>query len=64
MIKEWETCSLEMKENGLAILTLNRPKQLNSVNRQLTFDVPEACREVAQNNDIQVLIITGAGPGW
>ncbi len=64
MIKNWETCSLEVKENGMAILTFNRPKQLNSVNRQLTFDVPEACREVAQNNDIQVLIITGAGPGW
>ncbi len=64
MRKEWETCILEVKENGIAVLTFNRPKQLNSVNKQLTIDVPEACIEVTKNNDIQVLIVTGAGPGW
>lgn len=64
MIKTWETCTLEIKENGIAILTFNRPEQLNAVNRELTIDVPEACIEVQKNNDIQVLIVTGAGKGW
>ncbi|HZJ85051.1 MAG TPA: enoyl-CoA hydratase/isomerase family protein [Syntrophomonadaceae bacterium] len=64
MIKNWESCILEVKENGVAILTFNRPEQLNAVNKQLTMDVPEACAEVVKNDDIQVLIVTGAGPGW
>ncbi|HBQ26403.1 MAG TPA: enoyl-CoA hydratase/isomerase family protein, partial [Syntrophomonas sp.] len=64
MIKNWETCILEVKENGVAILTFNRPKQLNAINQQLSIDMPEACAEVTKNNDIQALIVTGAGPGW
>lgn len=64
MIKNWESCILEVKENGTAILTFNRPEHLNAINKQLTLDVLEACLEVTKNNDIQVLIVTGAGPGW
>lgn len=64
MVKTWETCTLEIKENGIAILTFNRPEHLNAVNKQLTIDVPEACIEVTKNDDIQVLIVTGAGKGW
>ncbi len=64
MIKNWETCILEAKENGVAILTFNRPKQLNAISEQLSIDLLEACTEVTKNNDIQALIITGAGTGW
>lgn len=51
-------------ENGVAILTFNRPEALNSVNRQFCEDVPAACKVVAERDDIKVLIITGAGAGW
>ncbi|HZK43115.1 MAG TPA: enoyl-CoA hydratase/isomerase family protein [Syntrophomonadaceae bacterium] len=64
MLKNLEACIFEVKENGIAILTFNRPKQLNSVNKELTDDVLAVCAEVNSNDDIQVLIITGAGPGW
>ena len=56
MIKNWETCILEAKENGVAILTFNRPKQLNAISEQLSIDLLEACTEVTKNNDIQALI--------
>lgn len=64
MIKEWETIKLEVGENGVAVLTLNRPKFMNSFNEQLTRDYPEACQIVQDNDDIKVMILTGAGPGF
>ncbi|NLB52465.1 MAG: enoyl-CoA hydratase/isomerase family protein [Syntrophomonadaceae bacterium] len=60
----WETCIFDVKENGIAVLTLNRPKQLNSINRKLTEEVPAICKIVSENPDIKVLIITGAGAGF
>ena len=60
----WETCKFEVKENGIAILTFNRPKQLNSIIPLLTKEVPAICRMVREDPDIKVLIITGAGSAW
>ena len=51
-------------DSGVAIMTFNRPEFLNSVNEQFCHDVPAACKVVAENDDIKVLIITGAGKGW
>lgn len=61
---KWETVNLDIKENGVAILTFNRPEFLNSVNWQFCQDVPAACRIVSSRDDIKVLVITGAGAGW
>ncbi|SHG83644.1 2-(1,2-epoxy-1,2-dihydrophenyl)acetyl-CoA isomerase [Thermosyntropha lipolytica DSM 11003] len=64
MAYNWKTVKLEVKENGIGIMTFNRPEALNAFNYELVTEVPEACKAVRENDDIQVLIITGAGPGW
>lgn len=61
---EWDACFLEERGNGVAVLTFNRPQQLNSIDFNMTVNIPEACKIVRENDDIQVLIITGAGYGW
>ncbi|HWQ75852.1 MAG TPA: enoyl-CoA hydratase/isomerase family protein [Syntrophomonas sp.] len=61
---DWETIKLDIMDNGIAILTFNRPEQLNSVTEQLCEDVPAACKLVGERDDIKLLIITGAGKGW
>lgn len=61
---EWNSCYLELKDSGIGILTFNRPEALNAINIDLTYDVPAACAEVANNPDIKVLIVTGEGKGW
>ena len=58
-----ETITLET-DNGIALLTLNRPEVLNSINTQLIADMRAAVAEVAQNSDARVLVITGAGRGF
>lgn len=48
-------------EDGLAILTLNRPKQLNALNEAILGQLDRALDEVEADSNTRVLIITGAG---
>lgn len=63
MLKEWETLKLEISDNGVAIVTLNRPEHMNSVNVELCRDYPQACQMVREH-DAKVMILTGAGRGF
>lgn len=49
-------------ENGIYILTINRPDKLNALNRETVQEIGAAIKEA--NNDVNVLsiIITGEGP--
>lgn len=64
MVKEYETLKLEMGDNGVAVMTLTRPKSLNSVTEQLCHDIPDACKTVKENESMRVLMITGTGAGF
>ncbi len=48
-------------EMPLATITFNRPKALNALNAELITEFSQALDEVAVNEDIRVLILTGAG---
>ena len=49
------------KENGAAILTLNRPEVLNAMNRQLTSELQDAVREMNADDEVGCIVITGSG---
>ena len=48
-------------ETGTAIITINRPEKLNSLNKDVFNDLDNAMEEVLNNSDIKSAIITGAG---
>ncbi len=52
---------LYTKENGVATLTLNRPRQLNALNEQMILEILDAVKKTAADKEIKVLILTGAG---
>ena len=61
---EYEGLKLE-KSDGIAILTLNRPKKLNAITVEMgAIGLYGLFREIQENDDIRVLIITGAGRGF
>lgn len=58
-----ETLTLSTND-GIALLRLNRPEVLNSINTQFIADMRNAVAEVAGNSEARVLMITGAGRGF
>lgn len=51
-------------DNGVALLSLNRPEQLNSFNGQMHAEVREALKRVRQDASVRVLLLTGEGRGF
>ncbi|MBN2463838.1 MAG: enoyl-CoA hydratase/isomerase family protein [Dehalococcoidia bacterium] len=47
------------KEDGIAVLTLNRPDSLNSVNTRMQAEMKEVWDSIEQDKSIRVVIITG-----
>ena len=56
----FETIRYEKKEK-LAIITLNRPTALNAINKHMLDELNSVLQEIENNNEISVVIITGAG---
>ncbi|MEE4378211.1 MAG: 2-(1,2-epoxy-1,2-dihydrophenyl)acetyl-CoA isomerase PaaG [Candidatus Competibacteraceae bacterium] len=50
--------------DGLATLTLNRPKSLNSFNTEMHTEVRDALKQVKSTPEIRCLLLTGAGRGF
>jgi enoyl-CoA hydratase/carnithine racemase len=49
------------KEQGVAILTMNRPEKLNAMNRQLSAELHDAVMQMVADEEIGCIVITGAG---
>ncbi|GAB6907614.1 enoyl-CoA hydratase-isomerase [Desulfosarcina cetonica] len=47
--------------DGVAVITFNRPKALNAINGALLNELSAALDEIEGNEDIRVLVLTGAG---
>ncbi len=54
----YETIIVE-KRDHVARITLNRPQLLNAINSKLGLEMKTALEEIAEDEDIKVLVITG-----
>ncbi|AZR74058.1 crotonase [Anoxybacter fermentans] len=52
------------KEDGIGILTINRPEALNALNRELLNELKEAIAQIKDDPEIKVCIITGEGKAF
>src|SRR6476659_5024153 len=48
-------------DNGICIITINRPDKLNALNKEVFNDLDAAIDDVYKNPEIRSAIITGAG---
>ena len=48
-------------ENGIALLTINRPKALNALNSETLAELNACLAELENNDDVKVVILTGSG---
>jgi len=49
------------KEDGVAIITLNRPEVLNAMNRKLNTELHDAVMTMNADDEIGCLVVTGSG---
>ncbi|MFC1986082.1 enoyl-CoA hydratase/isomerase family protein [Chloroflexota bacterium] len=60
----YETIIYE-KEGGIATLTFNRPQVMNAMDYQMAIvEMPAAIEEARNDDEVRVLIVTGAGRGF
>jgi len=49
------------REDGVGIITLNRPEKLNAMNRKLSSELQDAIKELDADDAIGCIVITGTG---
>jgi enoyl-CoA hydratase/carnithine racemase len=49
------------KEDGVGIITLNRPDKLNAMNRKLSSELRDAVKAMDADDGVGCIVITGAG---
>jgi enoyl-CoA hydratase len=52
---------LKEKEGRVVILTINRPEKMNALNQQVRDEMLELLDEIADDDSVGVVVITGAG---
>jgi enoyl-CoA hydratase/carnithine racemase len=59
----YEQLQLERREH-VAVVTLDRPEKLNALSGQLSAELLEVSSELAQDDEVWAVVLTGAGRGF
>lgn len=51
-------------ENGVAVISLNRPKVFNAIDDELSFELQDALKAVSEDETVRVVVLTGEGSGF
>jgi enoyl-CoA hydratase/carnithine racemase len=58
---DWETLRCVVDDDGVAVLTLHRPDQLNAFDLTMARELEEWFRTDATHDDVRAVVVTGAG---
>ncbi len=59
--REFKAIKLEIDQQGIAWITLNRPHRLNAINSEMRDELPIVFSDLAKNDGVRVVVIKGAG---
>ncbi|MCO5556340.1 hypothetical protein L7F22_009888 [Adiantum nelumboides] len=51
----------EKRENGIGIVTINRPQALNALTKGMMIDLANFIKALDADSNVKVIILTGAG---
>jgi enoyl-CoA hydratase len=58
---QYQTISIDKRDDGVAVATLNRPDRLNAVDGRMHRELTTLPRDADKDPDVGALVITGAG---
>ncbi|MCC3159960.1 enoyl-CoA hydratase/isomerase family protein [Hymenobacter sp. 15J16-1T3B] len=61
MLPVLENLALDLTDNGILVITLNRPSKLNALNAATIEDIGRAMQSALDNPQVRGVILTGAG---
>lgn len=60
----YSTLLIDRKQNGVLVITLNRPEALNAMTYRMHTELSQVWGDVEQDDAAKVVVITGAGRGF
>lgn len=57
----YSTMLIDKRENGVAVVTLNRPDRLNAVNSAMHHELSTFTRDAQADRDVRVIVLAGNG---
>src|SRR5271169_7160129 len=61
---EYQHLLFEHREDGVLLVTLNRPDVLNATNARLHWELTQVWKDVADDPETRVVLVTGAGKAF
>lgn len=58
---DYKTISYEKDEDGVVLITLNRPQKLNSMSIVMFWEILKALKEIEADEEAKAVVLTGAG---
>lgn len=62
--KKLQAVKVDREGDGTTIVTLNRPEKRNAMSPQMHFEMVDVLKELAEDRETRVLVLTGAGDSW
>jgi enoyl-CoA hydratase len=63
-VAAYKTLLVDRPRPGIAVATLNRPERLNALTFAMFDELGQLSDEIANDDDVRVLVVTGAGRGF
>lgn len=60
----WDTLVYDKPEDGIAVLTFNRPRRANAMSQHMLREMDSVCQEIAKDEEVRCVIVTGAGSAF
>ncbi len=62
MTQAYSTIQVDKRrDDAIAVVTLDRPERLNAISREMQRELAEAIEDIGQDDEMRVLVLTGAG---
>ena len=62
--QDYECVKVEKDGTGIAWITFNRPEKRNAMSPQLHYDMENVMMGLETDDDVHVIVLTGAGDSW